>query len=67
MPPGSYPYVAGMDVRQAIAIAGGFTRRARTSTVKVIRETADGRVEIDVKPDMPVLPGDTIEVDRRLF
>jgi protein involved in polysaccharide export with SLBB domain len=65
--PGSYPYSAGMDVRQAIAIAGGFTRRARTSTVKVIRQTAEGTVEIDAKPDAPVLPGDTIEVDRRLF
>ena len=34
--PGSYPYVTGMDVRQAVAIAGGFTPRARTSTVMVI-------------------------------
>jgi protein involved in polysaccharide export with SLBB domain len=65
--PGSYPYSAGMDVRQAIAMAGGFTRRARTSTVKVIRQTAEGTVEIDAKPGAPVLPGDTIEVDRRLF
>lgn len=65
--PGSYPYVSGMDVRQAIAIAGGFTRRARTSTVKVIRETQSGTVEIDAKPDAPILPGDTIEVERRLF
>jgi polysaccharide export outer membrane protein len=65
--PGSYPYVSGLDVRQAIAIAGGFTRRARTSLVTVIRETANGSVEIEAKPDAPVLPGDTIEVDRRLF
>ena len=65
--PGSYPYVSGMDVRQAIAIAGGFTRRARTSSVTVIRQTAKGSVEIDAKPDAPVLPGDTIEVERRLF
>ena len=65
--PGSYPYVSGMSVRQAIAIAGGFTRRARTSTVTVIRETAEGRVEIEAEPDVPILPGDTIEVERRLF
>jgi protein involved in polysaccharide export with SLBB domain len=65
--PGSYPYVSGMDVRQAIAIAGGFTRRARTSSVTVIRQTAKGSVEIDAKPDAPILPGDTIEVERRLF
>jgi protein involved in polysaccharide export with SLBB domain len=65
--PGSYPFVSGMDVRQAIAIAGGFTRRARTSSVTVIRESAEGTVEIDAKPDAPILPGDTIEVERRLF
>ena len=65
--PGSYSYVAGMDVRQAIAIAGGFTRRARTSTVTLIRETGQGTVEIEAKPDVPILPGDTIEVERRLF
>ncbi len=65
--PGSYPYVTGMDVRQAVAIAGGFTRRARTSTVTLIRETAQGTVEIEAPPDVPVLPGDTIEVERRLF
>jgi len=35
--------------------------------VTVIRETANGSVEIEAKPDAPVLPGDTIEVDRRLF
>lgn len=65
--PGSYPYVTGMDVRQAVAIAGGFTRRARTSTVTVNRESAQGAVEIEATPDVPILPGDTIEVERRLF
>ncbi len=65
--PGSYPYLAGMDVRQAVAIAGGFTRRARTSRVTVIRQTAEGSVEIEMEPDAPILPGDTIEVGRRLF
>ncbi|HXV23427.1 MAG TPA: polysaccharide biosynthesis/export family protein [Alphaproteobacteria bacterium] len=65
--PGSYPYTAGMDVRQAVALAGGFTRRARTSTVTVIRETVEGPVEIKADPDAPILPGDTIEVERRLF
>jgi protein involved in polysaccharide export with SLBB domain len=65
--PGSYPYVSGMDVRQAIAIAGGFTPRARTSTVRVIRQSEQGTVKIEATPDVPVFPGDTIEVQRRLF
>ena len=65
--PGSYPYVSGMDVRQAVAIAGGFTPRARTSTVTVIRQSAQGTNKIEATPDVPVFPGDTIEVQRRLF
>jgi len=58
---------SGMDVRQAVAIAGGFTPRARTSTVTVIRQSAQGAVKIEATPDVPVLPGDTIEIQRRLF
>ena len=66
--PGSYPYVTGMDVRQAVAIAGGFTPRARTSTVMVIWQSAQGSTtKIEATPDVPVFPGDTIEVQRRLF
>lgn len=65
--PGSYPYVAGLDVRQAIAIAGGYTRRANTSRVIVTRETGGERSEITLSPDDPILPGDTLDVPRRLF
>jgi len=65
--PGSYPYVNGLDVRQAVALAGGFTRRAKTSTVTVVRRTPDGNLTLRAWPDSPILPGDTIEVDRRFF
>lgn len=65
--PGSYPFVAGLDVRQAVALGGGFTRRARTDPVLITRETTKGRETIEAGQDAPVLPGDTIEVDRRLF
>ena len=33
---GSYPYVAGLTVRRAIAIAGGFTRRAQHSPARMM-------------------------------
>ena len=65
--PGSYPYVAGIDVLQAVALGGGFTRRARTSSVKIVRDGKDGRITLIASPEDPVLPGDTIEVERRLF
>lgn len=65
--PGSYAYISGLSVRQAVAIAGGFTRRARESPVVVIRDTENGRETLEVNLDAPVLPGDTIEIERRLF
>ncbi|MGB1547253.1 MAG: polysaccharide biosynthesis/export family protein [Alphaproteobacteria bacterium] len=65
--PGSYPYQSGIDIRQAIAIGGGFTRRAQTDAVVLIRRTAEGKVRYSATLDVPVLPGDTIEVQRRLF
>ena len=65
--PGSYAYISGLSVRQAVAIAGGFTRRARESPVVVIRDTENGREIVEVNLDEPVLPGDTIEIKRRLF
>ena len=66
--PGSYAYVAGISVRQAIAIAGGFTRRGSQSGAIVIRDTKAGRIKVpNTALDAAVLPGDTIEVERRLF
>lgn len=64
---GSYPYVSGLTVRRAVAIAGGFTRRARREPVTVIRERPEDVDKIDTYLDVPVLPGDIIEVSRRLF
>lgn len=65
--PGSYPFIAGMTMRQAIAVAGGFTRRAREEPVIVIHANDPGFAQNEVALDAPVLPGDTIEVERRLF
>jgi polysaccharide export outer membrane protein len=65
--PGSYPYIAGVTVRQAVAIGGGYTRRARTSTVSIVRQTPVGEDRLEATSDTPVLPGDTVEVGRRLF
>lgn len=66
--PGSYPYQPGMNVRMAVAIGGGYTRRAREEPVTVFRMNAAGQqVRFESGLDAPVLPGDTIEVRRRLF
>ena len=66
--PGSYPYSSGMTVRQAVALAGGYTRRASTSSMTVIRsDGTGGMIEVELEEDSPVLPGDTIEIDRRFL
>ena len=65
--PGGYPYVNGMTVHNAIALAGGFTYRARTSSV-IIRRTKDGTVSEDkAELNAVVEPGDVIEVRERYF
>jgi protein involved in polysaccharide export with SLBB domain len=65
--PGEYPYVRGVTVRQAAAIAGGYTRRADTEEFVIYRQTETGSQELSATADTIVLPGDTVEVLRRLF
>ena len=65
--PGSYPYVSGMTVRQAIALAGGYTRHASEEPVSITRSTPEELLDIEANLKTVVLPGDTIEVFRRLF
>lgn len=66
--PGSYPYSNGMVVREAVATAGGYTRRADPNDIVIIRQNAEGStVEIEADENTAVMPGDTIEVFRRLF
>ena len=65
--PGSYPYVNGMTVINAVAVAGGFTYRARKSRIRIVRESGDGTLELDVSNGTVVMPGDVIEVPERFF
>jgi polysaccharide biosynthesis/export protein len=64
---GQFPYVNGMSVQTAIAIAGGFQPRANRQYADVTRiingETVTGRVPLDA----PVRPGDTVTVRERYF
>ncbi|MDP6589159.1 MAG: polysaccharide biosynthesis/export family protein [Alphaproteobacteria bacterium] len=62
--PGSYPYVSGMTVRQAIALAGGYTRRASEEPVSITRTTPDELLDLEGYLKTVVLPGDTIRHDR---
>ncbi len=65
--PGGYPYAPGLTVQQAVALAGGFTRRAITDEIVVTRLTEQGPKDYGVTPKDLVFPGDTLDVQRRVF
>ena len=64
---GAFPYVAGMSYLKAIAIAGGFTYRAKEDSVYVIRADDVDQEEIKLDVNAKVQPGDIIRVDERMF
>lgn len=67
--PGSYNFVTDMTIRNAAAIAGGFTYRANQKEMHILREGMDEktiRIE-DVPPDQKIAPGDIILVKERFF
>lgn len=64
--PGSYAYVGGMRVVNAVAMAGGFSYRARENQIFITRATGGGKKEA-ADQNTPVLPGDVIEVPERFF
>lgn len=65
--PGPYPYVNGMTVMEAVALGGGFTYRARTNRVMIIRATDDTREERSIPVTDEVLPGDVVRVTERFL
>jgi len=69
--PGSYPYVDGMSVMNAVALAGGFTYRAREDEFYITRDTPNGQRAESQKylayQQTPMAPGDIVTVRERYF
>ncbi|MGH8653624.1 MAG: polysaccharide biosynthesis/export family protein [Gammaproteobacteria bacterium] len=65
--PGSYPYVSGMTVVTAVALAGGYTYRAKTAQAYITRENDPAKKKQLVEPNARVHPGDVIVVPERFF
>ena len=71
--PSKQEYVGPTTVVKAIASAGGFTEFGKPAAIKLIHE--NGRIETvnfkkalkDPRLDLPVYPGDTISVPRKLW
>jgi polysaccharide export outer membrane protein len=71
--PGNFPFHRPLTVTQAVGLAGGVDERGSLEVVEIKRPTAQGMEKIPVdlvaiaagdKPDVPILPHDTIQVGR---
>jgi polysaccharide export outer membrane protein len=65
--PGEYPYVNGMSVLNAVALAGGYTYRANESNVYIRRRGASEESLAPADQMTRVQPGDIITVRERFF
>jgi polysaccharide biosynthesis/export protein len=65
--PGGYPYVNAMTVEGAVAVAEGYTERAKKRVMRLTRKFGGLMSTVMVPPDYPVQPGDTIYVLERIF
>jgi polysaccharide export outer membrane protein len=65
--PGQYPYVPNMSVESAVAIAGGFSPRARRDRVTLTHTDASGSMRTVVPLGTAISPGDTLLVGERWF
>ncbi|HVV95371.1 MAG TPA: polysaccharide biosynthesis/export family protein [Hyphomicrobiales bacterium] len=64
---GQYPYEAGMTAEKAVAVAGGFSPRARHDSVIIARKV-DGRIVRVTAPVTALIePGDVITARERWF
>jgi polysaccharide export outer membrane protein len=61
--PGQYPYVPNMSVESAVAIAGGFSPRAKRDSVTLTHNAGRAIVPLGT----PINPGDTVFVGERWF
>lgn len=65
--PGSYPYSNKMTVVNAVALAGGFTYRAKKNKAIIKRTESGETTEIEAGMDAVIEPGDVIEIRERFF
>jgi protein involved in polysaccharide export with SLBB domain len=66
--PGNFPYVTDMTALNAVAMAGGYTYRARKSQFYIKRLDSSGRmVRVVARAETILQPGDTLEVNERYF
>ncbi len=63
---GQFEFKNGLSLRDAIAMAGGYTYRAQQNYLYIGRE-GEPDVAVKTPADVPVLPGDNIRIPERFF
>jgi polysaccharide export outer membrane protein len=64
---GEYAYRNGLKIRDAIAVAGGYSSRASLGYVLITREGRVDEARVSLPSDLDVMPGDNIRVPERWF
>ncbi|HUP91371.1 MAG TPA: polysaccharide biosynthesis/export family protein [Solimonas sp.] len=64
---GAYPFTLGLTVEKVLTLAGGVTQFASTRRIYVQHTGATQDQRVKVELDSPVLPGDTVVVEERMF
>jgi polysaccharide export outer membrane protein len=64
---GQFPYQAGITAEQAIAVAGGFSPRARHDSVIIARRVRGHVVKFTAPVSTRLMPGDVVTARERWF
>ncbi len=64
--PGKYEYVSGINLFNAVAMAGGYTHRARRNRAEITRSNPEKVIE-NADHSTVILPGDIIYIRERFF
>lgn len=65
--PGEYPYVNEMNILNAVALAGGYTFRAKDTYVYIRHANSTDEVAVPADQTTKVQPGDIVRVAERFF
>jgi len=65
--PGNYPYVDNMTALDAVALGGGFTDKARESTIYVRHEGSTHEDPLPASQVTRIFPGDVVRVKTTVF
>jgi len=65
--PGGYPYVPGLNLEQAVAMAGGLTDRASKRKMFLIKGGGSDNSRKRVNLNTAIDPGDTITIEEGFF